>query len=69
MPAAKTIDMEKRNEAVAGTVEKLLGNPISRALIRLVCGQTEHGSRLDLALKNYAGEGVPEELDLRGKRF
>lgn len=69
MPAAKTIGMEKRHEAVAGTVEKLLGNPISRALIRIVSSQTEHGSRLDLALKNYAGEGVPDELDLRGKRF
>lgn len=54
--AEKTIDMEKRHEVVAGTVEKWLGNPISRALLRLVSGQTKHRSRLDLALKNYAGE-------------
>ncbi|MEA1904870.1 MAG: radical SAM protein [Candidatus Hadarchaeota archaeon] len=63
----KTIDMGKRHEAVAGTVEKWLGNPISRALIRLASGQTRHGSRLNLALKNYVGEEVPEDLGFRDK--
>ncbi len=63
----KTIDMSKRHEAVAGTVERWLGNPISRALLRLATGQTGHGSRLDLALRKYIGEEVPGNLGFRDK--
>ncbi|MCD6248616.1 MAG: radical SAM protein [Hadesarchaea archaeon] len=65
--ALETLDMEKRHEAVVGVVERWLGNPISRALLRLVSGRTRHGNRLDLALRSYVGEDVPEDLSFRDK--
>ncbi|KXB03463.1 hypothetical protein AKJ47_02190 [candidate division MSBL1 archaeon SCGC-AAA261G05] len=63
----ESVDVRRRDEAVAGTVQRWLGNPLSRALLRLVTGRTEHGNRLNIALKKYAGEEVPEDLGFRDK--
>lgn len=51
---------EKLSEAdvVENTVKSWLGNPISRSLLKLVSARGKNGSRLDLALRKYAGENV-----------
>lgn len=61
------MDVRKREEAIAGAVERWLGNPVSRALLGLVTGRTENGNRLELALRDYLGEEVPGSFGLREK--
>lgn len=52
--------MVKREEAVTGAVQRWLGNPVSKALLRFVCGRSKYGgNRLDVALRRYAGEDIP----------
>lgn len=43
-------------DLVANTVRAWLGNPISRGLLRWISRRTGGGSRLEAALKRYAGE-------------
>lgn len=52
-------------DLVANTVNKWLGNPVSRLALRFVSGRNRYGSRLELALRNYAGEDVKQ--DFRGR--
>ncbi len=52
-------------DLVANTVNKWLGNPLSRLMLRAVSGRNKYGSRLELALRNYTGEDVKQ--DLRGR--
>ncbi|KXA97422.1 hypothetical protein AKJ39_03315 [candidate division MSBL1 archaeon SCGC-AAA259J03] len=40
---------------------------MSRAFLRLVTGRTDHGNRLDLALQDYAGMDVSDDLSYRDK--
>jgi radical SAM protein with 4Fe4S-binding SPASM domain len=48
-----------REEAVVKSVQRWLGNPISRSLLGFVCGRGSSGkSRLDMALRKYSGESV-----------
>jgi radical SAM protein with 4Fe4S-binding SPASM domain len=55
-----------REKAVIGAVERWLGNPVSRAMLRFVCGRSKFGgNRLDIALRRYAGEDIP--CDVRDK--
>lgn len=63
----EALDVENREEAVAGTVERWLGNPISRKLLKFITGRTEHGNRLNIALKDYANDGLSRDLSLREK--
>lgn len=46
------------NEAdlVVNAVKTWLGNPVSRVLLKFVSKRTKKGSRLEIALKKYAGE-------------
>lgn len=67
MEVEKSLDLGRKEDAVAGTVEKWLGNPVSRTLLKLVAGRTENGNRLNIALKDYAGEEVPKDLGFRDK--
>lgn len=62
-----TLEVGRRDEVVAGTVQRWLGNPISRYLLKVVTGRTEHGNRLDIALRDYAGDEVPEGLGFQDK--
>lgn len=39
-------------------MQRWLGNPLSRGLLRFVCGRSEHGNRLDIALRRYLGHEV-----------
>jgi radical SAM protein with 4Fe4S-binding SPASM domain len=49
-----------RDEAVIGAVQRWLGNPASKAMLRFVCGRSKFGgNRLDIALQRYVGENVP----------
>ena len=49
----------KREEVIIGSVERWLGNPLTKAVLRFVCEKTPSGaSRLDLALRRYVGECV-----------
>jgi radical SAM protein with 4Fe4S-binding SPASM domain len=52
-------------DVVANTVNKWLGNPFSRLMLRVVSGRGRHGNRLELALRNYIGEDVRQ--DFRGR--
>ena len=52
-------------DIVANTVNKWLGNPFSRLMLRFVSGRNEYGNRLELALRNYIGEDVRQ--DFRGR--
>lgn len=45
-------------DMVAGMVNKWLGNPFSRFMLRWVSKRGPNGSRLDVALKKYAGYDV-----------
>jgi len=48
-----------REEAVVKSVQRWLGNPISKSLLRFVCRRGSSGrSRLDMALRKYAGDDV-----------
>lgn len=59
-----------REKVVVGAVERWLSNPLSRAMLRFVCGRSSRGgSRLDLALRRYAGEEVPCDLRDRFAAF
>lgn len=52
-----------RGEAVAGSVQWWLGNPVSKTLLRFVCGRSKRGgNRLDIALRRYGGEDVPGDF-------
>ncbi len=44
---------------VARTVNTWIGNPLSRGLLKFVCGNSGNGNRLDLSLRRYSGEKVP----------
>lgn len=49
-----------RGEAVVGSVQRWLSNPVSKMLLRFVCGRSKRGgNRLDIALRRYGGEDVP----------
>lgn len=61
------LDIGERQDVVAGTVQAWLGNLASRTLLKLVTGRTEHGNRLDLALRDYLGGEIPERLGFRSK--
>ena len=55
----------ERHEAVVGTVERWLGNPLSRKLLKLVTGKSNGESRLDKVLRCYVGEGDFSKLSWR----
>lgn len=65
MAADGDVGFTKEEEWVAGTVKNWLGNPLSRSALRLVCGRSKHGNRLDIALRRYVGEEV--ETTVRDK--
>ncbi|MEM5871936.1 MAG: radical SAM protein [Candidatus Aenigmatarchaeota archaeon] len=49
-------------QLIANTVNMWLGNPISRVMLRFVCGKTKKGeSRLEVSLKKCSGEDVEFE--------
>jgi radical SAM protein with 4Fe4S-binding SPASM domain len=52
-----------REEFIVGSVQRWLGNPLTRFLLRFVTGEGRGGSRLDLAIRRYVGEKV--EMDPR----
>ena len=53
----------RREEAVIRGVQRWLSNPLSKALLRFVCGQSKYGgNRLDIALRRYVGEDVQCEI-------
>jgi len=55
-----------REEAVVGSVQRWLGNPASKAMLRFVCGRSSRGgNRLDIAIRKYVGEDV--SCDLRDR--
>ncbi|MEM3519149.1 MAG: radical SAM protein [Candidatus Hadarchaeales archaeon] len=55
-----------REEAVIGSVQRWLSNPVSKAMLRFVCGRsTRGGNRLDIALRKYVGEDVSCDLQDR----
>lgn len=59
-PSAKEKAAVGRGEAVVGSVQRWLGNPVSKTLLRFVCGRSKcGGNRLDIALRRYGGEDVP----------
>jgi len=45
-------------ESMAHLVEKWLGNPLSRSILRFCTARDSCGRRVDLALRKYAGEDV-----------
>jgi len=45
-------------EEMAGLIERWLGNPISKALLKFCTHRCECGRRIELALRKYAGEDV-----------
>lgn len=58
MPEKNGIDT-RNPKLVANAVKVWLGNPLSRGLLKFVCGKANNGeNRLDLALKRCAGEPV-----------
>ncbi|MCQ8898369.1 MAG: radical SAM protein [Hadesarchaea archaeon] len=54
---------ERREDFIVGSVQRWLGNPLTRFLLRFVTGESRGGSRLDLAIRRYVGEKV--EMDPR----
>ncbi|MFH1821958.1 MAG: radical SAM protein [Methanobacteriota archaeon] len=49
----------RTEDTVIEYVQRWLDNPVSRAMLRLVCGRSKNrGNRLDTALRKYAGENV-----------
>ena len=49
----------RTEDAVIGYIQRWLDNPVSKAMLRLVCGRSKKGgNRLDVALRRYAGEDV-----------
>jgi len=48
-----------REGMIIGSVERWLGNPFTKSVLKFVCGTSKHGgSRLDRALRRYVGEDV-----------
>ncbi|NIO19737.1 MAG: radical SAM protein [Candidatus Aenigmarchaeota archaeon] len=73
MPEETNLDTRDPH-LVANTVKVWLGNPVSRGLLRFVCGKSKNGeNRLELALKKCAGEDVrgdwKDDLAYRIVRF
>lgn len=60
-----SLDVEVREEAIVGTVEKWLNNSASRFLLRWISGSSENGKILDTALKNYAYEEIDLDMSLK----
>jgi radical SAM protein with 4Fe4S-binding SPASM domain len=53
----------KKEDIIVESVQRWLGNPFSRALLRFVCGRSKYGgNRLDVALRRYAGEDVRRDV-------
>jgi len=52
-------------DLVANTVKTWLGNPVSKSLLKWVSKRTEKSSKLEVALKKYAGEA--EKLSFQEK--
>jgi len=58
-PSAKEKAAVGRGDVVVGSVQRWLGNPVSKTLLRFVCGRSKcGGNRLDIALRRYGGEDV-----------
>ena len=59
-----------KEKAVIGAVERWLGNPASKAVLRFVCGRSKFGgNRLDIALRRYVGEDTPCDVRDRFASF
>lgn len=57
--SAKAETEVRGKDAVIGYVQRWLDNPVSKAMLRLVCGRSKRGgNRLDIALRKYAGEDI-----------
>ena len=70
----KPKEQEYDAEMVAKTVNRWLGNPISRSFLRLAAGDTEEGPRLETLLRKYIGDnvrfhGIRDRLGFRVVRF
>jgi len=52
-------------DAVANAINTWLGNPITRTTLKFVCSSNDHESRLDTALRKYAG--LKAKTDFRDK--
>ncbi|MDI6642490.1 MAG: radical SAM protein [Candidatus Hodarchaeaceae archaeon] len=73
MPVA-SISKEKaapgKEEVVVKSVQRWLGNPISKILLRFVCGRSKRGgNRLDIAIRRYIGEDIPVDFQDRLASF
>jgi len=57
---AEKINLDTRDvNLVADTVKVWIGNPVSRGLLKFVCGKTKNGeNRLEVALRKCTGEPV-----------
>ncbi len=48
------------DKIIVDSVQRWLGNPVSKAMLKFVCGRDKGGAnRLDIALRRYIGEDVP----------
>jgi radical SAM protein with 4Fe4S-binding SPASM domain len=60
----------KREDIIINSVQRWLGNPIAKSILKYVCGRSSRGwSRLEIALRKYAGEEVPSDLGDRIASF
>ncbi len=58
MPEETEGNEEYDAEMVAKAVENWLGNPISRSFLRMACGDTAEGPRLEKLLRKYIGDNI-----------
>jgi len=49
----------RTEDVIIESVERWLGNPVTKAMLKFVCGKSKHGgNRLDIAIRKYLGENV-----------
>jgi radical SAM protein with 4Fe4S-binding SPASM domain len=60
VPSAEKRGAAGKEKTVVESVQRWLGNPASKAMLRFICGRSKlGGNRLDIAIRRYVGEDVP----------